>query len=281
VVFSKKEQDLIIEYVKKEPRLIQDIALHIGKSWVTAESYVDKVVKDTGLLNVKVFRPGTKGAVKVVFWNYSERSQAGDMQKRLFDKVNLYWNKKDFDPLEVFQWVDPKKRNSAIEYYDESGFSKESKIGRFLLKANEEVLCFSGNLSFINVVEGKSCVLNVLKELLERGVVIKVICRIDLASMKNINELSKLINKYPKQLEIRHCRQPVRGFVVDGSIARLKSELQQEDYRPKELTKNARAIYEFSDTAWVDWLKGCFWHLFRNSIGYQERVEALESALGN
>ncbi|HIH21505.1 MAG: hypothetical protein QT12_C0028G0003 [archaeon GW2011_AR21] len=276
MALTKADSDKIIAFVKKEPCLVQDLSRHIGKSWVTTEAYVQKIAKDTGLIRVKAFREGTRGAVKIVFWDYSESLQADEAKSRIFEKIKLLSGKKEFDPFEIFQFVPPSKGKAYMEYYDDPAITS-AKFVPFLRSAHEELLCFSGNISFINVVEGKTLVLDVVKELLERGVSIKIICRIDIASMHNMDKISSLLKKFPKQLEIRHSAQPLRGFIIDGKKARLKDEKSRSDFKGKELDKDARIFYDIYDSDWIEWLERTFWYLFRTSGDFETRMKVLNN----
>ena len=57
------------DFVYARPRTIQEISQLIDKNWRTADRYVDKIAKEEGTLAVRTFRGGTRGALKVVYWN--------------------------------------------------------------------------------------------------------------------------------------------------------------------------------------------------------------------
>jgi len=277
---SKEEGNKIIAFVKREPCLIQDIAKHIGRSWVTTESYVEKIAKDTGLIKTKTFREGTRGAVKIVFWNYEESIQSDEIKARLFEKIKNSASKKDFDPMELFQFADQKKSRAYVEFFEEPLAARNQKLVSFLRSVKEELLWFSGNLSLISTTEGKTKIFDEIEDLLKRGVSIKVLCRVDIASLDNLNKAEKLLKKYPKQIEIRHCIHPVRGFIADRKIVRLISEKKKEDFKGKELERNVRLLFEIHDFEWVDWLQKTFWYLYRTSTEYEQRRKILDKLLG-
>lgn len=275
-MLTKELQEKIVSFVKKEPCLVQDLSRHIGKSWVATEGYVEKISRDTGLIKTKAFRKGTKGAVKVVYWNYSESAQGDELKEHLFQKLKMVSSKREFDPLEIFQYVHDRKSNAIVEYASRPLTSKKQSIFSFLRQANDELLCFSGNLSWLNLSEGGKKVPSVLEELLERGVVMKILCRIDIASLKNISIVEGLMKKYPGQIDVRHCRQSLRCVVLDSKLARFTGEESKEYFKEGELESDLKIFYEIYDSEWVDWLKKVFWYLYRNSVDYRQRLEALD-----
>ena len=63
----------INNFVYQKPRTIQEISLLIKKNWRTADRYVEQISKEQGTLLVRTFREGTRGALKIVFWNNIEK----------------------------------------------------------------------------------------------------------------------------------------------------------------------------------------------------------------
>ena len=57
----------IESFVFKQPRSIQEIAQHINKNWRTADRYVNEIQDNFGTVSTKVFRKGTRGALKIVY----------------------------------------------------------------------------------------------------------------------------------------------------------------------------------------------------------------------
>ncbi len=112
--------------------------------------------------------------------------------------------------------------------------------------------------------------------LLKRGVFIKVICRMNEASLKNISKIQYLLDKYPNNFEIRHCYQPLRGIVSDDKIAGFKNEVYSTDYRENELLENVITFYEIQNKDWICWLQKVFWNFFKTSVDYKTRVNELE-----
>ena len=57
------------DFVYSKPRSINEVAQHIGKNWRTADRYVEQISEEDGSISAKIFRGGTRGALKIVFWN--------------------------------------------------------------------------------------------------------------------------------------------------------------------------------------------------------------------
>lgn len=269
-------QEQIIRFVKKEPRAIQDISLEIGKSWVTADSYVEQVKERTGLINIKVFRKGSQGAVKVVYYNYSESLVGESVKEDLFSKIKICRKKQDFDFLEVFQFVPEPGKKAFFESYKDKTVATKQHIIEFLEGATSSVYYFSGNLSFVNMIEGKQKVIDVIEALLARGVRFKIICRVTVSSVSNISKLIPLMKRYPGQIEIRHAYQPLRGYILDDKVARFINEESISDYKSGELPKDVRMFCEIYDEEWVGWLQKVFWALFRTSIDHEDRLKMIK-----
>lgn len=271
-MLSKSDSEKILQFVKREPCLIQDLSRHLDKSWVTTESYVEKVAKDTGLVRMKTFRSGTKGAIKVVYWNYTESMQSDEIRSKLFERIKSSYAKEDFDPLEAYQHVPHGKGRVLVEIFDSATFASKKSLIDFFDRVEKELLVFSGNLSFLRYPEIKQSFFNLLK----RGVQVKLLCRIDIGTLENLKNIEDLLNRFPQQFEVRHSRQPIRGFVVDGKTVRLKEERTPADFKEKEISKNIRVLYEVYDSDWVSWFQNVFWYLYRTSANYTERLAALE-----
>ncbi len=273
-----KESDIksIIKYVKKEPRTVQDISRLIKKSWVTTDSYLKQIKENTGLIDIKTFRKGTQAALKIVSYNQADAPIYDEVRDSLFNQIRNSKTKQDFDFMDLYQFVPDNKKRTFTEEYKEEEISKKQQIISLFRQAKNQVYCFSGNLSFINMKEKNTKIFSVIEELAKRKVVFKILCRVNVASLSNLNKLSKLIVKYPSSFEIRHCYQPLRGFIIDDKIARFKREEQLKTYKKGELHKNIRIFYEIYDTDWISWLQKVFWNLFRSSLEYNERLKELQ-----
>jgi len=264
----------ILSFVKQEPRTIQEVSKHIGRSWVTADSYVKQVSERTGLVHVKTFRKGTQGALKLVHYNYAENMHTDDVRSSLLHQIKSGRFKNHFDFMEIYQHVPADKKKSVKETID---MKSPLRLTPFLEEATRQLFCFSGNLSFINAKEHDRTILEVLEDLLKRNVRIKIICRVNIASIDNITKLAHVALKYPNLLELRHSYQPLRGFIIDDTVARFKDEFNMQDYKEGELSTNTRILYHIYDENWIMWLQKVFWHLFRSSLDYPARVKELQN----
>jgi hypothetical protein len=278
MVLDSKTIKEINDFVYVKPRSVLEIAHHIGKNWRTADHYVERISKEQGTLSKRTFREGTRGALKIVYWNTIDKIHSSSFQERLFRKIESGCEKTDFDPLDIYQYVDDKKKRAFVEEFQAAEVSTRQQIVNFLRQTESTLLCFSGNMSFVNIVEGKKTVLGILKELTMAKKSIKILARVDIASLKNLQMIEEVNSKLGREaIEVRHCRQPLRGFVVDTKVARLKDEKVIEKYKPGELRKNTRTFYEIYDEEWVSWLQKVFWELFRSSVSAQQRLETLKS----
>jgi len=273
---SKEEEKQVISFVKKEPRTIQEVSKKIGKSWITTDKYLRIIKENTGLLKIKVFRKGSQGALKLVYYNHGESPEGDEIKNTIYSQIKHCREKKEFDFLEVFQFIPEKKKRCFIEQYDKENIAKNQDIMSLFRRAESQVLCFSGNLSFVGMKEGRTKMLDVLEELLQRKVSIKILTRVNVSSLNNVKKLVHLMKKYPDLIEIRHRYQPLRGFVIDDKIARFKDEEQLRLYKKGELDKDTRIFYEFFDKDWVAWINKVFWNLFRPSMDYKIRLKEIE-----
>lgn len=276
MVLKESDIKLITEYVKKEPRTVQEIAKLIKRNWITTDSYTKQIKDKTGLVNIKTFREGTRGALKLVYYNHSDSVLIDNIKEDLYAKVKNNQFKNEFDFMEIFQFIPDNKKRSFLEEYEDESVSKNQEIVSLFRQTTRQLYCFSGNLSFINMKEHSIKIIDIIEELLKRKVSIKILCRINIASLTNINKLSVLMQKYPDLIEIRHHYQPLRGFIIDDKIARFKDEEQLKSYRRGELNKNTRIFYEIYDEEWVSWLQKVFWNLFRSSLDYRVRLKEIK-----
>ena len=278
MVLNEAIKSKLLNYVRKEPRTVNDIAKLLGKSWLTADAYIKRIKDESGLVNVKVFRGGTRGALKIVYWDYVESVENDEIKKEFFEKIKLGLRKDDFDPLDIFQFIAGKKKRIFLETYEKVHISTKQNLASLFRSAEKEILCFSGNISWVNVVENKVRIIDVLKEIAEKKIPIKIICRVDIASLKSLNMLYAINKKLGREaIEIRHRRHPLRGFIIDSRIARLKEEKSARDYDEGELDNNIRIFFETSDNEWIDWLKKVFFAIFRYSVLAEKRLKELEA----
>lgn len=210
--------------------------------------------------------------MKVVYWNSLEGSKGSAYQERLMHKILQGKSKEDFSPFDIYQFVDENKRQSFLETAE---FSTHERI-RFdllLAKAQQQVLFFSGNLSWMEL---NSNMRKVLEQLTARKVRIKVLTRVDFTSQKNTKEMLALNQRCGwDAVEIRHCEQPLRGIIIDDTMLSIKEVMSPQFCR--ELKEKSFLFYLIEDQEWISWTQKVFWHLWGQSIDAKERIKALES----
>lgn len=266
----------IEDFVYPKPRAIQEIAVHIDKNWRTADRYVEDIEKNFGTLSTRVFREGTRGALKIVYWSSVDKVSHSVFQEKLEEDIFRGRTKYDFAAFDIFQHVSEKNKIAWIKKgKDESDAGRLNEFENFLMEAKKQIIFFSGNLSFINFDDGEVNVFKVLEKLVKKGVSIKVICRIDIPAKENVEKLLSLNFKYGKELiEIHNREQPLRATVIDNRIINLK-EVKEPTGREKELSKKTYIFYTIKDKDWSDWLSKIFWKMFASSIDSKKRLEEL------
>jgi hypothetical protein len=263
----------IEEFVYSKPRTIQEIAQYIDKNWRTADRYVDEIAKNFGTISIRIFRGGTKGALKIVYWSSVEKVSSSVFQEKLGQDIFVAKNKNDFSAFDIFQYVPDENKTIFVENIEANTIEEFRNI---LLSAKKQVLFFSGNLSFINLKNKKRSLFNVLEELAVKKVNIKILCRVDFAGKENIEKVLSLNFKYGNDLiEIRHDSHPIRGVVVDGKFIRLK-EVKEPTGKRHELNKEMLIFYNINDKSWAEWLSKIFWKKFSNSMDANKRLEQLK-----
>jgi hypothetical protein len=266
----------IEDFVYKQPRSIQEIAKHINKSWRTTDRYVKEIEKDFGTINTKVFRQGTRGALKIVYWASVEKASSSVFQEKLEQQIIQARRKEDFSAFDIFQHVEDKDKRAILEKAIDENSTNLKELAEILKTAKKQVLSFSGNLSFINLKNKNFDMFKILEELVKKGISIKVICRVDIAGKKNIEKLLSLNFKYGKEMiEIRHKEHPIRAFVIDNRIIRIK-EIKEPTGKIHELDKKIFIFYTIKNKEWTEWLSRIFWKMFSSSVRAQKRLEEME-----
>jgi len=277
MVLNKELRDKILSFVIKQPRSIQEVAFFIEKNWRTANSYIEKIRDEYGFLQTKVFREGSRGALKIVYYQTVESSSKDGIREKLFQKILSSRNKEDFLPFDIYQYVDENKRSAFMEAQSEYTITKKQDIIKELRKTKKQLLIFSGNLSWAHSKQDGIRLLSVFEELISRGIKIKILVDVNFSSIVNIKKVLSLNNKLKLDLiEIRHSVQPFRAFIVDDVLVRFKEEERlSEDLISKR--KKRFLFYDIFDEEWILWIQQIFWNYFNNSIGANERIKDLES----
>lgn len=181
--------------------------------------------------------------------------------------------KEDFSAFDIFQHVPEKNREIKIQNSEEENLEELTKI---LLGAQRQALFLSGNLSFINLREKKKELFEVFERLAKRKIAMKVLCRVDFAGKENVERVLSLNSRHGQSIvEIRHDIHPLRGFIVDGRVIRLK-EVKEPTGKINELNKRKFIFYNISDKSWAEWLSRIFWKKFSNSMDASNRLEHLK-----
>jgi len=269
----------ICDFIYVKPRSIQEIAFHIEKNWRTADSYVNKIITEQGNLAIRNFREGSRGALKIVYWNNIEKIHSNDFQERLFKKIETAKNRNDFSPFDIYQYVNENKRRAFLEEQSEYTITSKQDLVTAMQSSEKQLLIFSGNLSWVNAIQDKKKIIDVFEELANRNVSIKVLCQVNLESIKNIKKLMELNDKLHKNIiEIRHSEQPFRAFIIDNKFARFKESRKiSEDNLKNNTIKKSYIFYEITDEEWIEWIQKVFWNLFRTSIDAKNRIKDIES----
>lgn len=261
----------INNFVAQKPRTIQDIALLIGKNWRTAESYVKKIAQEQGTIAVTTFRAGTKGGLKIVYWNLINKNLS-TFQDMLFQRLCHAKHKEDFSPFDIYQYIEEDKRGCFLEKQEHNLNVKQNLIST-ITSAQDQVMIFSGDLSWSKATQDGIPIIQGFELLCKKNIPIKILVQVDLNSQQNVYQMLELNHKYGKELiEIKHCQQPLRALVVDAKLAQFK-----ERYFFKSTLEENYLFYSITDQDWVNWLKKVFWHFFSTSISAEKRLKDLET----
>jgi len=268
----------INKFVAEKPRTIQEVSLFIGKSWRTADRYVKEIAEKEGTIKTRTFRGGTRGALKVVYWNNLSDISGTAFQERLFKKIELGRDKLDFSPFDIYQYADEKKRSAFLEQQEDENVNANQNIIGAMEEVQEEILFFSGNLSWANLRQGNKKIIDFFKELGERNINLKFLARVDVTSLKNVQKILSLNKAAGKErFFVRHCEQPLRAFIVDNKFVQLKEIKDPKDYEKEELSKKTYIFYEIYDKEWVNWLRDVFYKLYRSAVPAQDRLKNMET----
>lgn len=267
-MLTKQIRQQIEDFVHQSPRTVQELAHHIDKNWRTADRYVQQISEEFGTIATKTFREGSRGALKLVYWNAIVGMKGTSFQDRLKTLIEAGKNKYDFSPMNIYQFSDPTKREAFV--------STKTRTPHFienLESAKQQILVFSGNLSWIN--EEKTLV-KVLEKIIKRGVKIKFLTKIDLTSQEIANQLLKLNSTIGDDLiSIRHCEQPLRCIIIDDHLTTIKEVYSPNQQR--EIVEKTFIYYAIKDSVWISWLQKIFWHLWEQSIDAQLRIDAMKT----
>lgn len=266
----------IEDYVSKQPRSINDIALLLKKNWRTADRYVEYIRDNFGTISTKTFRGGTRGALKIVYWSAINERKGSVFQEHLVEQIEFHKRKEDFSAFDIFQHVPDKNKKAAIEKQNSEDKTDLSALYDFFSQTKKQLLIFSGNLSWINLKNKDVDIHFCIENLMKKNIPINVISKVDITSTENIQKLLNLNFKYGKELiKIRHREQPLRAIISDNRVARIK-EIKEPTGKINELNKKVFIFYMIKDKEWVEWLSRVFWSLYSKSIDSNKRIEQIK-----
>ena len=279
-MLNSKIVEKIENFVEIKPRSVQEIAQELNKNWRTVDRYISQIKEEFGTIETRIFREGTRGALKIVYFANPEKISSTVFQERLEKEILLRRTKEEFSAFEIFQYVqDNKKEVFLKKAEDEKGTRDLDKFFKILLNAQKQVLFFSGNLSFLNIKNNNQSFFDIIEKLVEKDIKIKVLCRVDVVGRQNIEKLLSLNFKHQKELiQIRHREHPLRATIIDDKIMDLK-EIKEPTGKIKELDKKIFIFYTINDKKWIEWLTKIFWKMFNESISAEKRLEQINRYL--
>jgi hypothetical protein len=268
----------ITDVVYAKPRTIQEISLLLKVNWRTADRYIDTIAKDEGTISCKTFREGTRGALKIVFWNNIEHIAGSEVQEYLLKQIESGRNKGDFSPSEIVQYVDKNKiKIVKLKEHEYNSYKNLKSFLDYLNGAKQQVLFFSGNLTWSKMADHDKEILETLEKLSQKKVVSKVLTRVELAGLDSLKNILATNNRIGYDaIEVRHRYQPLRCTIIDDKVAVLKEVLEPENYAPKELKEKVMLLYYIYDREWIEWLQKVFWHMFRPAVSVKRRLDVMK-----
>ncbi len=267
-MISQEKANKIIKLVEEEPRTIQEISKELGISWVTAEKYIEEFRKNTGLIDIKNIKAGYT-TIKLVY--STNKISSNDIENNLFVKIKSTNYKKDFSFMEIFQYV-PKDLSNGYSFKGEDFDPKP--IFEYLDKSNF-VYFLSGNLSFLKTKYKNESLIDKLEARIKKGLKVKIIARIDIDTLKNINLLMPLLKKYPASIELKHQLQPLRGIIFDCGHSIFKESKEEKNFKLQELEKDITLIYDIYDEIWINFFMNVFWYNYKTAIDYEKKLEII------
>lgn len=201
------------------------------------------------------------------------------VQKRLAREIHKGVTKRDFSSFDIYQFVPEDHKEAFLEKQYEEGKTVAQDVVGLLLSAHKEVCIFSGKFSWSKLVRGDIKMIDVLKELAEKGVKIKIISGIHLHSMDNVEKVLELNKKLPKDkwIEVRHAFQPLRAIIVDNKVMRLKEVKAPSDFgKNGKKEKKTFIFYTIFDDVWIKWLKKVFMDYYNTGDYAGARIRELK-----
>ena len=265
--------------VYQRPRNINELALILNKNWRTVNRYIEEIMLRSGSIKTLTFREGTRGALKIVYWNNTEKIYSSDVQEQLFKQIEAGIEKSDFSPFEIYQYIDADQRQAYYEKItNEKDYSyRIETLAPHFVSTEKEICIFAGNLAFINLVYKKRTLLEYMKEVVKKKILIKVITNINLVDMDNIEAILSLNAGLKEPLvELRHAITPLRAYIFDNRILKM-GEIAKSQGKKGQMQEVVAIYYEVRDQEWIDWMQKVFWKKFQNAIPSNLRLESVKS----
>jgi phosphatidylserine/phosphatidylglycerophosphate/cardiolipin synthase-like enzyme len=208
-----------------------------------------------------------------------DKKRLGLIQKRLAEDIKKGTRKRDFSPFDIYQFIEADKKEAFLEEQDIEAKTVSQDVVGLLLSAHEQVLIFSGNFTWSNLIQKEHRILDILEDLANKGVKIRILSGIHLPAVENIGkvlEINRRIKNPKNRVEVRHAFQPLRAIIVDDKIARIKEIKNPSDYEESKRTKTF-IFYSIYDKVWIKWLQKVFWDYFDSGDYAEARMKELRS----
>lgn len=203
------------------------------------------------------------------------KERLGAVQKRLAEDLKRGTRKRDFSPFDIYQFIDTDKKEAFLEEQADEAKAVAQDVVGLLLSAHKQVLIFAGNFTWSNIKQGEIKILDVLEELANKGVQIKIVSGVHLPAVENIDKITELNKRLKNKIEIRHAFQPLRAIIIDDKIFRMKEIKNPSDYdSPKG--KKTFIFYTVYDPVWIRWLQEVFWDYFNSGDYAEARIRELK-----
>lgn len=270
MVLKREVAKLINDFVFQKPRTIQEVAQHISNSWVTTDRYIQQIMKEEGTLSLRTFRGGTRGALKIAYWNNPDQTRGSRVQEKLLTSIRQGKDKNDFSPFDIYQYVSDDKRYAFISQDEQEGILIHKFLTSAFKEAKEQLLIFAGRMKWVD-----SNTIKILEELAIKNVSIKILTRVELGKLERIKEVDSINERLGKEvIDIRHYEQPLRAFIIDNNMARFK------EFKEENGAKGTHVFYTIHDLDWIEWTKNVFWQYFASAIPARRRIKDMESIGG-
>lgn len=274
MVLTHDKIEKIEELVFERPRNISELSKLLHVSWKTANRYINTIRSTSPNISIHVFKSGTRGGLKIVYWKNNKISPISKQQEVIIKEIKNAKSKTDFSPFDIYQFADENMRKA---FWEEKSCSTiytygTEDINKLLKSAKYEYLSFSGDFSWTLQKEKGSLVLKTLENLAKRNISIKMLGRVEFSNINNVEQLLTINKKSGREMiSIRHINQPLRGAVIDDNFIRLTENFKFDN------NKSRFVFYEINDPVWVKFLKSVFWRIYDSSIPAEKRLNDLKT----